>query len=292
MTVVNHEAVHTMIAALSALPEGRALVEGIEEIRYYHRAGKIADLGYGARLVVAVDEDEDELYEMGTILLPGRRDRLCYKTADYCEESIPGALYWANSRAEPVVIPRVLGEWGAECILARSGYATLTPAECRGAAYSVDSMPGMEVTAPYDLELPGLTRDKWARRKVQRHYRPDSFSALFVHGYHPHCKVVYNVTASRISNAVCVAEGDFGRWTPEDILDKGNILAYITPDILRGACQVLSDYKHWKYFNTCSALQCARHLVAGDFASNDLSSDEVVPLWERRAAGKQQLAEV
>ena len=51
-------------------------------------------------------------------------------------------------------------------------YATKTkkvhsPDECRPVACTVDSLTQMAVTAPVDqIDLPGLTKDKWARQKA------------------------------------------------------------------------------------------------------------------------------
>lgn len=223
---VDHRAAHAMIAALSIAPEGRALVKGLEDIRYYHGAGYAADLGHGAVYAVAIDEDDPD-HDMGSILLPGKQDRLWYRAAAWRGDTIPAALYWGPNATGPTLIPRILGEWAAECVVNRSGFDPLTPAECKGAAYSVDAMPGMVVTMPYDLQLPGLTRDKWARRRAhQDHYRADDRHSWYAKGYHDYCVVVYDVDA-------------------------------------------------------CADVQCARHLVAGDYEPRDLTELDVLPEWER-----------
>lgn len=36
------------------------------------------------------------------------------------------------------------------------------------------------------------------------------------------------------------------------------------------ACQIMSELKHWEYFDKCSPLQCAKHLFANDFRPVDL----------------------
>lgn len=46
---IDHEFTHNMIAGLSFTKEGRALVENLETMRYYHRDGKTFYLGDGAR---------------------------------------------------------------------------------------------------------------------------------------------------------------------------------------------------------------------------------------------------
>ncbi len=50
---MNHEAAHLMIQALSMTDEGHKLVKALEDIRYYHRAADVYDLGYGGILVEA-----------------------------------------------------------------------------------------------------------------------------------------------------------------------------------------------------------------------------------------------
>ena len=273
--IVDHRAAHAMIAALSLTAEGRALVEDLEEVRYYHRAGKIADLGHGALFVTAVDEDEP-WHEIGSIFLPGRRDRLWYGAADWLGDAVPAALYWKRGADSPVVVPRVLGEWAAECIVNRSGYDPLTPAECKGAAYSVDGLPGMVVTMPYDLQLPGLTRDKWARRRTfQDHYRDDDRHSWYAKGYHDYCVVVYDVDADAIDQVIMLCGGVYGDYTPE------GILAATDESTLRAACQVRSGYRHWAYFDTCEPIQCARHLYVGDYAPRDLTEFDLLADWER-----------
>ena len=74
---VNHEAAHYMIQALSLTDEGRKLVKALEDIRYYHKAADVYDLGYGGILVEAFDEDSDgDHYWEGSVLIPSKRDRL------------------------------------------------------------------------------------------------------------------------------------------------------------------------------------------------------------------------
>lgn len=292
---VDHDTAHTMIAALSASPEGRELVEELENLRYYHRDGLVYDMGRGSMLVSSYELDSDgEWFCCGRVLLPGKRDKLNYTSVAWRGGNVEAALFWPVSAKKAVVIPRVLGEWATELILEHGD--TFTPAECKGVACIVDGHPGMAVTVPSNRELPGLTRDKWARKRAfQRHYHKSNYDmlpALFAPGYHLACDIVYGVCANYISNCVSKAEGVYGEWTPEDLLDDSNVFAYISPRILRASCQVLSDYKQWEYFDTCSPLQCARHLVAGDYSPRDLSKDEVIPRWERRAAERQNLVEV
>ena len=271
---VDHGAAHAMIAALSITVEGRALVNGLEDIRYYHRSGYAADLGHGAVFVTAVDEDDPD-HDRGVVLLPGRRDRLWYEAADWLGNAVPAALYWKRGADSPVVVPRVLGEWAAECIIDRSGYDPLTPAECHPAAYSVDAMAGMVVTMPYELQMPGLTRDKWARRKAeQEHYARDGMCLQHVKGFFDGCVVLYGAEAYDVSRAMRLSSGSYG-YGPEQLM------ALFIPSVLRAACQVASDYLSWQYFDTCPPVQCARHLYTGDYAPRDLTELDVLPEWER-----------
>ena len=48
---INHEAAHLMIQALSMTDESSKLVKGLEDIRYYHKAADVYDLGYDGILV-------------------------------------------------------------------------------------------------------------------------------------------------------------------------------------------------------------------------------------------------
>lgn len=119
---VNHEASHYMIQALSMTDEGHKLVKALEDIRYYHRAADVYDLGYGGILVEAFDEDSDgDRYWEGSVLIPSKRDRLIYKSAAYQDEPVQGALFWGWGYGDDdsgcIVIPRILGEWAAECAL-------------------------------------------------------------------------------------------------------------------------------------------------------------------------------
>ena len=57
--------------------------------------------------------------------------------------------------------------------------------------------------------------------------------------------------------------------TPEAMCDEQS-WDYIHPDVLRAACQIMSDLKHWEYFDKCSPLQCAKHLFVRDFHPVDL----------------------
>ena len=270
---VDHGAARAMIAALSITVEGRALVQDLESIRYYHRSGYVADLGHGALFVTAVDEDDPD-HDRGVVLLPGRRDRLWYGAADWLGNAVPAALYWKYGSAEPVVIPRVLGEWAAECIVSRSKCAPLTPAECHPAAYSVDGLTGMVVTMPYDLQMPGLTRDKWARRHAfQGHYVDDGdWCTPQPSGYSCVCTVLYGVRAYDIYHAIRLSRSEY---------DLEQFLSLFTTEVLRAACQVASGYLSWQYFDNATALQCARHLYVGDYAPRDLTEFDLLADWER-----------
>lgn len=126
---INHELVHTYIAALSSIKEGRELVENLEKIRYYHLDGNTYNLGYGATMVVAWGVSEDgHYYVAGEILLPGKRDKLHYKSAAWKGKDIDAALYWPHPGADTyTLIPGVLGEWAAELIISSSDIPPYTP---------------------------------------------------------------------------------------------------------------------------------------------------------------------
>lgn len=180
--MLNHEATHLMIQALSMTDEGSKLVKRLEDIRYYNKAADVYDLGYDGILVEAFDMDTDGYrYWEGSVLIPSKRDRLIYESAAYQDEPVQGALFWGRNTGGYIVIPRVLGEWAAECALAHATKMKTvhSPAECRPMSCSVDAastsdpadntdkLGKMAVMAPVDqINLPGLTKDKWAHKKA------------------------------------------------------------------------------------------------------------------------------
>ena len=278
---MNHDAAHAMIQALSLTEAGSDLVEALEDIRYYHRHAEVYDLGYGGVLVEAFDEDTDgDRYWEGSVLIPSKRDRLIYESAAYQDEPVQGALFWGWGYGDDdggcIVIPRVLGEWAIECAL---DYATKTntvhsPDECRPVACTVDALTQMAVTAPVDqIDLPGLTKDKWARQKadeadVERRDTTWDFPSLIMPGYLQLCPTVYGVNINRI-DCLDVWPTPFEDCTPETICDEKS-WSYREPVVLRAACQIMSELKHWEYFDKCTPLQCAKHLFANDFRPVDL----------------------
>lgn len=275
---VNHEAAHAMIQALSLTKAGSDLVKALEDIRYYHKAADVYDLGYGGILVEAFDMDSDgDCYWEGSVLIPSQRDRLTYESAAHQDEPVQGALFWGWGYDDDcIVIPRVLGEWAAECALAHATKMKTvhSPAECRPVSCSVDSLTQMAVTAPVDqVNLPGLTKDKWARQKageadVARRDTTYDFPSLILPGYIQDCATVYGVTIGWI-DCLDVWPTPFEECTPETICDEKS-WSYREPVVLRAACQIMSDLKHWEYFDKCSPLQCAKHLFANDFRPVDL----------------------
>lgn len=271
LMVINHELVHAYIAALSCTKEGRELIANLEEMRYYHRDGNTYKLGYGAFLAVSWGVNEDGHYFVaGEVLLPGKRDKLRYKSAAWKGEDIDAALYWAPGADTYTLIPRVLGEWAAELILNDSDVPPYIPEECHGVACSVDEMEGVSVTAPSRVNLPGLTHNKWAHKMShQRHYRPPfNNESRVTPGYMPQCKTIYGAYIGDIDaliwNIAC------NIWSPADFIDEGNVFAYTPEHVLRAACQILSDLNHWEYFDTCSSLQCAIHLITQDYSPRDI----------------------
>ena len=214
------------------------------------------------------------------MLIPSKRDRLIYKSAAYQDEPVQGALFWGWGYGDDdsgcVIIPRVLGEWAAECALAHATKMKTvhSPDECRPVSCSVDSLTQMAVTAPVDqVNLPGLTKDKWARQKaaeadVERRDTQYDFPSLIMPGYIQDCATVYGVAIGWI-DCLDVWPTPFEDCTPETICDEKS-WSYREPVVLRAACQIMSDLKHWEYFDKCSPLQCAKHLFANDFRPVDL----------------------
>lgn len=281
MNNMNNNAAHYMIQALSLTEAGSDLVKALEDIRYYQRHAEVYDLGYNGILVEAFDEDTDgDRYWEGSVLIPSKRDRLIYESAAYQDEPVQGALFWGWGYGDDdggcIVIPRILGEWAVECAL---DYATKrntvhSPDECRPVACTIDSLTQMAVTAPVDqIDLPGLTKDKWARQKageadVARRDTTYDFPSLIMPGYLQLCPTVYGVNLNRI-DCLNVWPTPFEGCTPETVCDEKS-WSYKEPVVLRAACQIMSELKHWEYFDKCSPLQCAKHLFANDFRPVDL----------------------
>lgn len=278
---MNHEAAHLMIQALSMTDKGRKLIKALEDVRYYHRHAEVYDLGYGGVLVEAFDEDTDgDRYWEGSVLIPSTRDRLIYESAAYQDEPVQGALFWGwgygDDDNDCTIIPRILGEWAVECALtyAAKRNTVHSPAECRPVSCSVDSLTQMAVTAPVDqIDLPGLTKNKWARQKaaeadVERRDTQYDFPSLILPGYLQLCPTVYGVTIGWI-DCLDAWPTPFEDYTPETICDEKS-WSYREPVVLRAACQIMSELRHWEYFDKCSPLQCAKHLFANDFRPVDL----------------------
>lgn len=278
---MNHEAAHLMIQALSMTDKGRKLIKALEDVRYYHRHAEVYDLGYNGILVEAFDEDSDgDRYWEGSVLIPSTRDRLIYESAAYQDEPVQGALFWGwgygDDDNDCTIIPRILGEWAVECALtyAAKRNTVHSPAECRPVACTVDSLTQMAVTAPVDqISLPGLTKDKWAHKKAaeadaERRDTQYDFPSLIMPGYIQDCATVYGVTIGWI-DSLDVWPTPFEDCTPETICDEKS-WSYREPVVLRAACQIMSELRHWEYFDKCSPLQCAKHLFANDFRPVDL----------------------
>lgn len=101
---IDHEFTHNMIAGLSFTKEGRALVENLEAMRYYHRDGKSFYLGDGARLIVSYNESPEYMEDnkiIGALYLPGNHngkpghEHLFIDEACYSGDDIETALYWS-----------------------------------------------------------------------------------------------------------------------------------------------------------------------------------------------------
>lgn len=93
-----------MIAGLSFTKEGRALVENLEAMRYYHRDGKTFYLGDGARLIVSYNESPEYMKDnkiIEALYLPGNHngkpghEHLFIDEACYSGDDIETALYWS-----------------------------------------------------------------------------------------------------------------------------------------------------------------------------------------------------
>ena len=269
---VNHELAHSYIAALSCTKEGAELVQALEAVRYYHSEGRIAQLGGDSLLVTAVDAYDDGDVK-GLVLLPGKKDKLTYKSADWLDNTIKGALFWKDYHSYPVVIPYVLAEWAVQCIVEYSDYEPVSIRYTKPVIHSVDTIPGMYVRLPWGLKLPGLTADKCARRKAtQSHYEEYVLVGFDMPGYSPACPMVYGQSAEDVVHAQRCAVGDsYYNYNPttEKLMSPYH-WPHIPEDEARAACQVLSDYKAWAYFDSCSYEQLIRHLQKQVFKGVDV----------------------
>ena len=245
--MVDHTLAHAYIAALSCTKEGAELVQALEAVRYYHSEG--------------------------LVLLPGEKDKLTYQSADWLDNTIRGALFWKDYHSYPVVIPYVLAEWAVQCIVEHSEWVP-APTWCTKPVFnSVDTMPGMYVLVPWGLKLPGLTPDKYAKRKAtQSHYTQWSWDAPEMPGYSEDCPIVYNKTAEDVVHAARCAVGDsYYDYNPTtEKLMSPHHWPHIPEDEARAACQFLSDYKAWAYFDSCSYEQLIRHLQKRIFKGVDV----------------------
>lgn len=272
MNNADHKLAHSYIAALSCTKEGRELVEALECVRYYHSEGRVADLGHDGVFVSAVDAYDDG-EEMGAVLLPGRKDRLTYRSADFLDNSIRGALFWKDSHTYPVVIPYVLGEWAAECIIERSDYPAVPIEYSKPILNIIDTMPGMYVRMPKGLKLPGLTPDKYAKRKSEKpqgyvaepgyHITHFVFQDPVVDGYEYNAHVLYGVSSGNICYALDVVDA----LDVDDIDDilTGNHIFTVEPEAWRAICQLKSNLQHWEYFDTCTLHECVKHVIEGNY---------------------------
>lgn len=266
---VNHELAHHYITALSCTKEGAELVQALEAMRYYHSEGRIAQLGNNSMLVTAVDAYDDGAVK-GIVLLPDDKDKLVYQTADWLEDTIDGALFWKDYHSYPVMIPYELARWAVQCVVERSEYEPVPVQYTRPVTCAVDTIPNMYVRLPQGLMLPGLTVDKYAKRKAtQPHYEKHMLVGFDMPGYSPGCPIVYAVAAGDIDFMLTLVF-EVATWTPEDLINSCGFFDTEPEHVLRAACQVFSGYSHWGYFDTCSAAQCAKHIAAWDFSPIDL----------------------
>lgn len=218
-------------------------------------------------LVTAVDAYDDGDVK-GLVLLPGTKDKLTYQSADWLDNTIRGALFWKDYHSYPVVIPYVLAEWAVQCIVEYSDYEPVSIRYAKPVIHSVDTIPHMYVRLPLGLKLPGLTVDKYARRKAtQPHYTKGVQYTFEMSDYMPGCPIIYGARARDIDYAIrCVNESD----TPIENLMSSFHWPPLSENEARAACQVLSDYKAWEYFDTCSCYQCAKHLIENNFTPKDI----------------------
>lgn len=136
----------------------------------------------------------------------------------------------------------------------------------------------MAVTAPVDqINLPGLTKDKWAHKKAaeadaERRDTQYDFPSLIMPGYIQDCATVYGVNINRI-DCLDVWPTPLENLTPEKLCDETS-WDYRPPIVLRAACQIMSGMTQWEYFDKCSPLQCAKHLFANDFRPGSTQSSQ------------------
>lgn len=245
-------------------------------MRYYHSKGRIAQLGDDSLLVTAIDAYDGIV--MGIVLLPGKKDKLTYQSADWCDNAIKGALFWKDYHSYPVVIPYALAQWAAECIIELSDYSPMPVRNTKPVLNTVDVMPGMYVHMPKDLKLPGLTVDKLAKRKAVKsegyvaepgyHITHLVFQNPIVEGYAYDAHVLYGASGGEIAYALEVA--DTLDADSIDTILAGNHIFTVMPEAWRAICQLKSNFKHWKYFDECTLHQCVKHIIKDDYTPEDI----------------------
>lgn len=166
---VDHEFTHNMIAGMSFTKEGRALVENLEAMRYYHRDGKSFYLGDGARLIVSYNESPEYMEDnkiIGALYLPGNKNSKLGHENMFIDETchlgdeLEAALYWSFPKDMDEVWEPIMNRpeyQGASCIstgyivqqLMRTAYApVLVPYELAewAAELIVDNSDWDEIT--------------------------------------------------------------------------------------------------------------------------------------------------
>lgn len=263
LTNEQHSEAHTMIRALSITEWGRALVEGLERIRYFHSNGEAYDLGHGGRLVFGVDEYEECGPRVGAVLLPGANGNLFYETGDYLEEEVEGALFWGDKDSAPVLIPRVLGEWAAELVLTRSDVPIVQCRESQPVACAIEGHEGASVTAPMSqLEsLPGLVRDKWAHKKAEEvlvdKEEEDEWWEEFYHnalpGYGVNAEILPGISAEEIRAILLAILNNESWWQDEPT------------ELLRATLQWATGFARFHEVALLSHEGIVRRLEDGDY---------------------------
>ena len=277
-----HSEAHAMIRALSITEWGKSLVEGLEDIRYFHGEGEAYDLGHGGRLVFGIDYYGEYGPRIGAVLLPSTKDSLFYETGDYLEEEVEGALFWDFEDDAPVLIPRVLGEWAAELVLTRSSVPVVECREAQPVACTIKGQEGASVTAPMSqLEsLPGLVRDKWAHKKADEarvdKTDEDRYGNVREHhtlpGYEDGAVVVHGFSAGEISRMLYwTKRRDEDFWKTE-----GNL------EWLKAALHWATGFSCFREVESLPYSEVVHRFETGDYWGNgEHLSESDSPEWER-----------
>lgn len=273
---VDHKLVHDMIAGLSFTREGRTLVENLEELRYYHRAGKSFYLGDGARLIVSYNESPEYMEDnkiVGALYLPGNHngkpghENLFIDEACHLGDKVEAALYWSFPKDMDEVWTPIMNRpeyRGASCI--NTGYIV----------QQLMSTAHAPTLVPYELA-------EWAAEIIVDISEWDEITV-------DQCRPVWREVIVKYPGAddtfirtlikVPSEELDLYLTTLDENLDRVRTIPVTSndPRILfarkvnqeRRVLNLVKYYQNRVYFGNLSPIQALAHLAIGDYRPHDI----------------------